>query len=276
MIGAGGVGLPITAMLARLGVGSLVVVDPDRVDPTNLPRLDARRLDAMMPLRRLSGLNPLADRLSTRKVRLARRIARRANPRIHFIGIDQNVVEPTAAAALSDCDFLFLAADSHQARMVFNALAHQYLIPGIQIGSRIDVDSATGLVGDIRTNVRLVLPPSGCLRCNNLISPARLQDESRGRAHLERHRYIDDVPAPSVVTFNTFGAAQACNDFLLMMGGLIEDGAPVDYLRARPRQRRLEPIVALLSDAGCRDCGTHARSRRARGDSVQLPVAQRR
>jgi len=61
-----------------------------------------------------------------------------------------------------------------------------------------------------------------------------------------------------------------------MMGGLMSDDAPVDYLRAKPRQRKLEPIVALPGDNGCRDCGSDARSRRARGDSVELPVVERR
>jgi ThiF family len=39
VIGAGGVGMLLEQTLARLGVGHLVVVDPQRVDPTNLPRL---------------------------------------------------------------------------------------------------------------------------------------------------------------------------------------------------------------------------------------------
>jgi hypothetical protein len=123
VIGAGGVGLPLVTMLARVGVGTLVVIDPDRAEPTNLPRLDVRRIDAMMQLRRLPGLERLANRLSARKVTLARRAAKRANPKITFLGHATNVIEPRAAYDLSDCDFLFLAADSHQARMVFNAIA---------------------------------------------------------------------------------------------------------------------------------------------------------
>jgi molybdopterin/thiamine biosynthesis adenylyltransferase len=276
VIGAGGVGLPLATMLARLGVGTLVVIDPDRVDQTNLPRLDATRLDALVAFRRLGALGErVANRLSTRKTRLARRAARRANPDIQFIGIPKNVIEPDAAAQLVDCDFLFLAADSHQARMVFNAVVHQYLVPGIQLGTRIDVDRNTGNVGDIRTNIRIVLPRSGCLRCNKLISASKLQDESLGLRERERNRYIDDVPAPSVITFNTFAAAQAANDFLLMIGELLSDDAPIDYLRSRPQQRKLEPVVPLPSRADCRDCGTDHRSRRGRGDTVDLPLPQR-
>jgi len=275
VIGAGGVGLPLVTMLARVGVGMLVVIDPDRVDPTNLPRLDARRIDAMMPLRRVPGLASIADRLSTPKVRLARRLARRANPQINFIGIGENVIEPAAALELIDCDFLFLAADSHQARMIFNAITHQFLIPGIQMGTRIDIEKEWGAVTDIRTNVRLVLPHTGCMRCNGLISPSRLQDEARSRTDRERNRYVDEVPAPTVITFNTTAAAQAATDFMLMIGELVDERAPIDYLRFRPRERKMEPVVGSASRPDCPDCGAASRSRRARGDQVELPLPER-
>lgn len=274
IIGAGGVGLPLTMMMARLGVGSIVQVDPDHVDPTNLPRIDASRVDAMAPLRRVRVLERFADRLSAKKVRVARRIARRASRSVDFTGLPVSVIEPEAAFALTDCDFLFLAADEHLARMVFNALTHQYLIPGIQLGTRIATDEHTGVVDDIRTNVRLVLPHVGCLRCSGLISAVRLQEEAMGAIERERNRYIDELPAPSVITFNTFAAAQAANDFLLMMGGLMDGSAPLDYLRSQPHRRRLEPIVGNQGDPECPDCGS-GRSRRARGDTIDLPLPER-
>lgn len=256
VIGGGGVGLPLVTMLSRLGVGELVVIDPDRVEPTNLPRLpEASRLDAMTLLHTI-GLEGLARRVSTPKVRLARRVARRANPKARFVGLARNVIEPAAAQKLTDCDFIFLAADSHQARLIFNAVTQQYLIPGIQLGTRIDADRNTGIVGDIRSNIRLVLPYSGCLRCNSLISATKLQDESRGADDRKRNRYADDIPAPSVITFNTAIAAQGATDFLLMLGELVEHVAPIDYLRFRPRERKWEPIGILPNRSTCRDCGS--------------------
>ena len=276
VVGAGGVGLPLVTMLGRLGVGSLVVIDPDRVEPVNLPRLpEARRLDAMMPLRGLPALDRLADRLSTSKVRLARRAAKRANRSASFVGIQKNVIEPTAAKELIDCDFIFLAADSHLARMLVNAVAHQFLIPAIQIGTRIDVESATGAVGDIRTNVRPILPGTGCLRCNHLISASRLQEESIGKVERQRNRYVDEIPAPSVITFNTWAAAQAAGDFLLMLGELVDDRASTAYLRFRPRERKGEPVTPIPNRPTCGHCGTDRASRRARGDGVELPLPER-
>ncbi len=276
VIGAGGVGLPLTTMLGRLGVGHIVVIDPDRVEPLNLPRLpEATRLDAMTFLHGL-GMPGLARRLSRSKVRIARQSVRRANRLARFEGYRSSVIEPAAARALTDCDFIFLAADSHHARLVFNAVCHQYLIPGIQLGTRIDVESRTGTVTDIRSNVRLVLPSTGCLRCNRLISGARLQDESRGDRDRARNRYADELPAPSVISFNHEIAARAVSDFLLMLVGLMEPAAPLDYLRLRPTRRRWEPVEGLPGRPKCRDCGYGSASRRSRGDSTALPLPERR
>ncbi|MDT3445441.1 ThiF family adenylyltransferase [Pseudofrankia sp. BMG5.37] len=43
VVGLGGAGNIITEFLAHLGVGELVLIDDDRVDATNLPRLLAAR-----------------------------------------------------------------------------------------------------------------------------------------------------------------------------------------------------------------------------------------
>lgn len=139
-----------------------------------------------------------------------------------------------------------------------------------------ETERETGSVGDIRTNVRLVLPYTGCLRCNDLTSATRLQDESRGVEERERNRYVEEVPAPGVITFNTLSAAQTADDFLLMMGELLDKGAPTDYLRVRPRERLMEPVRPSPSRAACRDCGIASTSRGARGDGVELPLRQRR
>ena len=200
MIGAGGVGLPVVAALARLGVGHLVVIDPDRVEPSNLPRLpETTRLDAVTWLadkRRPAVLRRLARDLAAPKVRVARRIARRARKGIVFDALRTDISDPEAARQLVDCDYLFLAADSHQARAVFNALVHQYLIPGVQIGSRVEVDSTTGTVGQIFSLVRPVTPDHGCMWCNGLINSTKLTDEATDPAAHAGNPYVapDDVP----------------------------------------------------------------------------------
>ena len=67
VIGAGGLGCPALLYLAAAGVGRIVVVDPDRVDVSNLQRQvlyvsgDQGANKAETAARRLSALNPLIE-----------------------------------------------------------------------------------------------------------------------------------------------------------------------------------------------------------------------
>ena len=71
--------------------------------------------------------------------------------------------------------------------------------------------------------VRPVLPGFGCLGCNGLIDPARLQQEATSAAKLAQQRYVDDVAvsAPSVITLNAVAAAHAANDYMLSLTGVL-------------------------------------------------------
>ena len=275
IVGAGGVGSLLVLYMARLGVGHLVVVDPDRIDLTNLPRVPgATRFDARTWLTadgRPKWLRKFGRRISAPKVNIMRRIARRANRDIQFEGIFGDVVDNATAMRFRDCDFLFLAADSQQSRLVFNALVHQYLIPGIQVGSKITVDKKSGNVDDVFSIVRPVIPDSGCLLCAKLINPTRLAEEALPKEERERQRYIEEVPAPSVVTLNGIGATHAANEFLFSWTGLRLPVSDEQYLHYQPRERKAMMLNPKRSE-NCTECGAGTESRRACGDSNELPT----
>jgi hypothetical protein len=263
VIGAGGAGSLLVEYLARLGVGHLVVIDPDRIDRTNLPRVVGSRFRDAHPWltdpARAAVLRSLGHRLATPKVRVARRVARQANPKIRIDAVPDDVTRDDVAMSLLDCDCLFLAADSMQARLVFNALVHQYLIPGIQVGAKVQV-SQDGSVTDIFSVVRPVAPGFGCLWCNELINPAKLQEEATSVEQVRRQRYVDDdaVEAPSVISLNAVAAAHAVDDYMLSVTGLL----PSDY---EPLWRRFHPAAAPTADrisyeiprrgGDCTECG---------------------
>jgi tRNA A37 threonylcarbamoyladenosine dehydratase len=274
VIGAGGGGSLLLQMLARLGVGHLVAVDPDRMDITNYPRIvGARWRDIAWGMTASKNwvIRQFGRRLVSPKVYVAQRMAREANRGVIFDALYGNIIDIAVARQLTDTDFLFLATDTMQSRLVFNALVHQYLVPGIQIGAKVKADPATGAVQDVFSVTRLVLPNSGCLLCNGAISSAQLQHEALCENERQRQRYIDgeDIPEPSVITLNALGASQAMNDFLFIMTGLLE---PVQsgHILISPRERTVK-YVRLQRDLECPMCSLSSASLYGRGDRGQLP-----
>jgi hypothetical protein len=279
IIGAGGVGSLISEQLARLGVGWLVVADPDKIDITNLPRVvGSTRWDARTSMTeegRPEWVRRLGTRLAATKVTIARRVARTANPRLRFDALPQDFTYAKVAREFADCDFLFLAADSMQARLVFNALVHQYLIPGVQVGAKIRVSESSGEVLDVFSVSRPVTPDSGCLWCNGLISPDRLQQEAATKAERKAQNYLNEpeVTAPSVITLNSSAVGHAVNDFLFSFTGLARSTATSEYVRIRPLDRSVS-FDQPRADADCLECGLGDGSRRGMGDRASLPTRE--
>jgi hypothetical protein len=176
------------------------------------------------------------------------------------------VREPAVAARVLHCDYLFLAANSDQARLLFNAIVHQYLIPGAQVGAKVQVDPGDGRVVAVHSIVRTVFPGRGCLWCNQVISPARLADESASPSQRRVQRYVDEpsITAPSVITLNATAASIAANDFLFTVTGLTSRDAALDFCRVQPADRDVvfdEP----RRDPDCLECSA-TQGRLALGD----------
>lgn len=277
IIGLGGAGSLMNEWLAHIGVGHIVGVDFDKMEPTNRPRVvGSTRWDSMDPLANSGSrwLRLLGKRLAAYKVKVAERTARRANPAIRYTGIIGDVTKLAVARALRDVDYLFLCADSAQSRLVFNSLVHQYLLPGMQVGAKVQVDKATGEVLEVFTASRPVMPHArgGCLQCNGLISPRLLQEEALPAAEREQLKYVNDptVQAPSVITLNAVATAQAANDFLFGFLGLRTPDAADGYLMHFPRERSWMP-ASTRSEENCLHCGRSGRSCYGRGDGWNLP-----
>ena len=270
IVGLGGAGSVLAELLGRLGVGEFVLADPDRAEETNLPRLfAARRRDGVAPAwlpRRL------ADRLRTYKVRMAARNIRRANRKTRIEALPRDFLDADVARHFTDCDFLFLAADTMGARLLFNAIVHQYGIPGTQVGAKIPVDE-DGAVGNVFCVSRMVTPEQGCLWCNGLINPGRLQDEAVPEAAKRGYAYVDDpdVAAPSVVTMNAIACAHAADDFLFHLTGLKYADAETGWFRWNSR-RAVAGYDMPRRDGSCGECSRAVHSRFGMGDNAALPT----
>lgn len=277
IIGLGGGGSLLNAWLARLGVGHIVAVDFDRLDVTNHPRVEgATRWDelAFLQTSNSAWLRKLGKRFASYKVHVARRVALRANPSIRYDAVVGSVLDDSVARLLTDADFIFLASDTIQSRLVFNALVYQYLIPGAQVGAKVPVDPRSGEIGDVFAATRPVLPYryGGCLDCHDLIPASRLQDEAISVGERRAQRYVDsaDVAEPSVITLNALSTAQAANDLMMMFTGLYHEETVLPHQVNFVRERALRTVEPVAKEF-CLHCGGHPRSRRARGDRARLP-----
>lgn len=269
IVGAGGAGSLINEYLSRLGVGHLAVVDPERVDRTNIPRLaGARPRD--LPSRWLPSSLARALRMrAALKVDIAERVAREASPRIRFDAVAGDVAEPGVADHLLDCDAIFLAADSMTARLVVNAICHQYLIPTWQVGAKVQADEDSGEVHDVFSVVRLLLPGETCLWCNELIDATRLAEEAVSPEQRAAQRYIDEIPVPSVITLNAVATAHAVNDYLFATVGLSDGSDDLEVTWTKHRPLNPKPAIEIpRRDAACTEC----HGRLGAGGRERLPV----
>lgn len=254
VIGLGGVGSLVSEHLARLGVGHLVLVDPDKIDSTNLSRVvGATRVDV---------------ETGQLKTQIALRHAREMAIDTTLTPIAGDVARGSVAQVLRDCDFIFLAADSMRARLVVNALAHQYLVPAVQMGTKIRRGDHDKLE-DAMCAVRQIRPGTGCLWCNGFIDPTQLAIEAKSDHERKEQAYGVQEPNPSVITLNAVAAAHAVNDFLFDFLGLRSASAEAAYQHFH-FHRGMAHQVAPRRDAECRECVC----RLAKGDALELPVME--
>jgi len=254
VIGLGGLGSLVAEYLARLGIGRFILVDNDAVEESNLSRI--------------VGATAADARKSTLKVKVAKRLIQEANKNAKVTLICDDVAKESVARKLVDCDYLILAADSMRARLVFNALVHQYLIPGVQLGSKIRQDP-DGTLADVMSANRPVRPGYGCLWCNQLIDPTALAKEAKSDEERKAQEYGVEEPNPSVISLNAIAAAHGVNDFLLDDLGMRTNAEPVLYEHFHCLSRKRD-LVQPRRDPSCSEC-SYQGSRFGRGDLIELP-----
>ena len=273
-VAAGGAGSLVVELLSRLGVGQIVVIEPERVEIHNLPRLiGSRPLDALAGLaRRPWSLLPApARRWLARRTRfktsIAARAARRANPNVHVEQHRLDVAEPAAAAALTTCDWILLAADTATARLVVNKIAHQYLIPATQVGVKVDVGE-DGVVGIVHAVSRMVMPEAGCLECQGLIDHTALAKEALPDTLRRAADYGTGEPAPAVAALNALAVGSAISDMMMSVTGLSEQTDVVHH-RLIARRGKWSRIAPRRSNT-CTTCSANQASILARGSEQPI------
>lgn len=105
LIGLGGLGSPVALYLAAAGVGSLVLVDHDSVDLSNLQRQIAHETDAIGRPKVLSAASTIA----------------RLNPDVHTLAIPERLTGARLDAEIARADIVVDATDNFATRHLLNA-----------------------------------------------------------------------------------------------------------------------------------------------------------
>jgi len=212
IVGCGGTGSAVASLLARSGLSQFLLIDPDRVDITNVNRLHfSTRSDAIA---RRYKVDVVADAIAN--IGLARSV----------VGIKQHADSPECRDPLRACDVVFGCTDDHLGRNLLNRLAYFYTIPVIDMGVLIDPNERGGY-DSFDGRVTVVQPSYPCQVCRHLISPQRMLEEGMLRSdpvRYEQYRragYVvgETYPSPAVVTFTTEIAAVAVNELLHRLTG---------------------------------------------------------
>jgi ThiF family len=242
IVGLGGLGSFVALELAHLGVGQLILIDPDEVEESNLNRL--------------LGAEPTDAGES--KVAVYERLIRRIAPSTRVKALPVPIMDAGALNLVKGADILVGCVDSHGARMTLNQIAIRYLIPLVDGGSGFKKAKSEGSLSP-GGQVQAVVPGIGCLECRGFIdtrraafdlAPPQLQAEERA------HGYGTTGTAPAVIFLNgVIASLQVAEVLFLLAGTHVDIPLPVPPLGLYNAYGRTMTPVALHASPTCPTCG---------------------
>lgn len=252
VIGCSGTGSPLIEQLVRLGVGRLVLVDPDRVEWRNLNRINMTTAsDANLGRLKVEVLADAIGRigLGTQVVPLAKDLA-----------------TPEVIRAVAACDVVFGCMDSIDGRDMLNRLTTFYVLPYIDLGVQLTplpqggIDQITGAVHYLQPG-RSSLKSRGVYDSEDVRAELLKRDDPAEYQRRLKEKYIRgvQVDGPAVISVNTLVAAIAANELLARIHSFRYDGndgfAVQRYTLHEPHifkeaESKLEPCPVLRKEVG--------------------------
>jgi ThiF family len=216
VVGCSGTGSPLIEQLVRLGVGKLILVDPDRVEWRNLNRI---------------FMTTAADaNLGRLKVEVIAEAIGRMGLGTEVVPLAKDLATPAVIREVAACDLAFGGMDSVSGRDLLNRLATFYLLPyidlGVQLSARANggVDQITGAVHYLQPG-RSSLRSRGVYDSENVRAELLKREDPREYERRLREKYIRGVQEdrPAVISVNTLTAAMAVNELLARIHGFRYD-----------------------------------------------------
>lgn len=210
IVGAGGLGSHLIQQLAFLGVGKMVIIDPDEIKKTDLNRLIG------------SCQNDVTT--GAKKVDIAARSVHSIDPSIDVSAIPRDLIDEESFSAIKKSSCVFGCVDNDGARLVLNELCAAFDIPYFDLASDIEVENGVVVYGG---RIFASIDSNGCLYCYDLISPSQARlDLMSPQARIDEKaiygvstEYLDRT-GPSVVSINGVIASLAVTEFMVMIVGL--------------------------------------------------------
>lgn len=208
VVGCSGTGSLVVDMLARLGVGALLLLDPERVEEKNLNRI----------------VNALERHLGWHKVDVMREFVQGLGTGTCVETFATDLLDPKAVRAVADCDLVFGCMDSVDGRHLLNRISTFYLQPYFDVGVRLDADGKGG-IEQICGGVHYLQPGRSSLLSRGVYTLEQVRAEALRRVDPERYaellkeKYIRGVRAdrPAVNAVNMVFAGQAVMELLLRL-----------------------------------------------------------
>jgi adenylyltransferase/sulfurtransferase len=215
VIGVGGLGSPAALYLAAAGLGTLGLVDPDRVELSNLQR---------------QILHTTHD-LSQRKVESAKTKISKLNPDVETVVYPVRLEEDNAAGIFSGYDFIVDGSDNFSTKFVVNDIA-------VSMGIAFSHAGIVRLQGQTMT---VVPRKSACYRC--------LFDEPPPPEEI-----LNCQPAGILgAVAGTIGSIQATEAVKYLVG--FEEGLLTDRLLTYDAKSMKFRTVDVKRNAHCAACG---------------------
>lgn len=231
VVGCGGTGSAVIEQLARLGANRFLLIDPDRLTPSNVTRVYG---------------SSLAD-VDKPKVEIAARNIKRIQAEATVEAVESTCNVQATAKRLASCDLVFGCTDDNAGRLVLSRIPYYLFTPVIDMGVLLSADGLGQLTG-IDGRVTTVMPAHACLICRNRIDLARAGAElmtPEECKRLEGEGYAPQLgrTEPAVVTYTTTVAAAAVSELLERLTGYGPSPTPGEVL-LRLHERELSTNLA--------------------------------
>ena len=193
VVGAGALGNEVLKNLALLGVGTVIVIDLDEVEPSNLSRSVLFRL--------ADGGRPKAEVAAER--------AGEINPEVQFHAIRGDVITDLGLGLFADVDVVIGCLDNREARLWVNRQCWKVGTPWVDSG-----------IQEIQGVVKVFVPPdSACYECGMTARDYQLLNV-RYSCPLLRRDQILEGKVPTAPTIASMMAALEVQEALKLLHGM--------------------------------------------------------